>query len=246
MIRLEYQPKPAALTAKFVAAQTQEFKKSGKNVWNRDEIKEALLKMSNSKCCYCECAVNKEGSYMEVEHWLPKKHHPDSVLLWENLFPSCKRCNGNKSEHDTALSPILHPVKDNPVDHLKLKHYRLYPKTVLGECSIKELYLNDPTMLTIARYEIGSALINELEDLEEKAIELWEGKRKQTKRLIQHLERLMIHCLPDKVYCATKATILLNENSYQTIKNIFNQHQLWTPQFQELEDQIKACALELG
>ena len=55
----------------------------------------------------------------------------------------------------------------------------------------------------------------------------------------------MKRCIPSTIFSATKATILLNEPSYQQTKAIFEEHQLWTPEFQDLEDQAISCALDL-
>lgn len=96
MIRL-YRPNcPQQLTDTVKDELTQEFINTGKNVWAKTYIKSALLAMSHNKCAYCECKLDEESKYMEVEHFLPKDDYPNQVVDWNNLLPSCKRCNTKK------------------------------------------------------------------------------------------------------------------------------------------------------
>lgn len=73
-----------------------------KVVWNKAYIKNALLEMSDNKCCYCECKIGKGEREMHVEHFKPKSIYPDLVVEWNNLLPSCPHCNKQKSSHDTG------------------------------------------------------------------------------------------------------------------------------------------------
>ena len=98
MIKLDRTPKPVELTTALQVALTDEFKLTGKSVWNIDFIKKALLGFSNDKCCYCEANINEESKYLEVEHFHHKDTYKEEVLEWENLLPSCKKCNGTKIE----------------------------------------------------------------------------------------------------------------------------------------------------
>jgi len=58
-------------------------------------LKEALEKIFNGKCAYCEWRY-AGGSYFEVEHYRPKNHYYWLAAQWSNLLPSCKRCNNGK------------------------------------------------------------------------------------------------------------------------------------------------------
>ena len=115
MIQIERTPKPLKLTDAVQQELTSEFKKdNSKAVWGKTYIRKALLDMSNSKCCYCECLVGKGTKEMHVDHFQPKSIYPDLVVQWENLLPSCSQCNKSKSDHDTVQEPIINPTKDNP------------------------------------------------------------------------------------------------------------------------------------
>ncbi|OQY54394.1 MAG: hypothetical protein DRR08_10845 [Candidatus Parabeggiatoa sp. nov. 2] len=101
MIRLQPIGKLNKLTDDVVQELTTCYVTNGTSVWKKPYIIRALLKMSSDKCCYCECNVTEESNYLEVEHFQPKSLYPDKVVVWDNLLPSCKRCNGTKRDHDT-------------------------------------------------------------------------------------------------------------------------------------------------
>jgi hypothetical protein len=49
---------------------------------------------------------------------LPKQPYPvrsaAGLVDWDNLVPTCKKCNVQKSAHDTVKEPIIDPYKDDP------------------------------------------------------------------------------------------------------------------------------------
>jgi len=253
MIRLHKVERPVELTDAVVKKLTAEFKADNKKaVWKKPYIEKALLEMSADKCCYCECKLGEESKYPEVEHFHPKKLYPDEVVAWENLLPSCGRCNRKKGEHDTKQEPIIHPVKDNPKSHLFLKNYRLYPKTKLGEMTKDVIYLNDRPGLVEPRFNIGNKLTEKLEELSER-IEDFEKLEvagetqvvigRKLKKIVRTLKNLMSEGTRTYEYSATAATILLNEDNYQQIKQWFVNRELWNKEFMQLEEDVEFCAL---
>jgi uncharacterized protein (TIGR02646 family) len=253
MICLSKVKRPVELTDAVVKKLTDDFKADNKkDVWNKSYIKTALLEMSAGKCCYCECKLGEESKYLEVEHFHPKKLYPDEVVAWENLLPACKRCNNHKGEHDTKQEPIIHPVKDNPKSHLFFKHYRLYHKTKLGEMTKDVIYLNDRPDLVEPRFNIGNKLTDKLEELSER-IEEFEnlevaGEKpvvidRKLKKIVRTLTKLRSEGTRTYEYSATAATILLNEDNYQQIKQWFVNRELWNEEFMQLEEEVEFCAL---
>lgn len=83
------------------------------NRYRHNEIKTALIYMSNDKCAFCE----KYIEIGEIEHFFPKSLYPEYTFEWTNLFWVCKNCNLSKSAFDTYNFPIVHPVTDNPEDY---------------------------------------------------------------------------------------------------------------------------------
>jgi 5-methylcytosine-specific restriction endonuclease McrA len=249
MISLKAIPKPTELTDKVAQELTARYKQDGSAVWKQKYITEALSKMSNDKCCYCECKITEESKYLEVEHFHPKSLYPDEVVAWENLLPSCKRCNGKKGDHDTKEEPIIHPIRNNPKLHLTWKNYRLYLKTKLGNVTIDVISLNDRKRLVNKRFEIGVRLCDELENLLELTIDYDNRTNFSTKRrnrIVGQLTNLMTEGTRQSEFSATAATVILHENSYSKIKQLFIKNNLWNDEFIELEKEVEFCALDIS
>ena len=245
MIQLQAIARPADLTDDIVQQLTAQFQKDKTEVWNKSYIRGALLKMSFGKCCFCECRINEESKYLEVEHFHPKNTYSDEVVLWENLLPICKRCNVHKGNHDTKQEPIIHPVRNNPKEHLKLNNYRLKAKTQLGKDTITAIALNDNSQnLVQIRFDIGNGIIDSLDCLLELTIGYCDKPNTRRKnRIIGQLRTLMSEGTKESSYSATAATIILSASDYIEIKKLFNNCNLWTDEFSQLEQQVQDCAL---
>ncbi len=249
MIQLEAYPKPVELTDELVADLTAKFKDDGTAVWKKKFITDALEAMSYRKCAYCECKLNEEGKYLQVEHFHHKDKYKDEVVLWSNLLPSCNRCNLKKGTHDTVLKPLIHPVRDAPKEHLSFQQYRFKGKTEIGERTIKKLRLNDRKHLQNKRYEIGSKLLEEVEDVLEKVRDFKQGINTSVRKLDKISDifwNLMEECTPQASYAATTSTILLNDDAYPKIKTFLQTQNLWNEAFEQLEAAVQYCALDLA
>jgi len=242
MIKLQRSQPPAYLTPEKIIELTNDFKTKGKSVWNIGYIKAPLLLSSNGKCAYCECSIKSESNYMEVEHFEDKKNNPDKVVLWENLLPSCKKCNGSKSTHDVLLDPIVNPYTDNPREHLALRLYRLRGLTEKGKCTIEVANLNHSDRLVYSRFKIGEKL-SELIDTSCERFESYTVKKdtRSKNRLTGIVEGVLIECQPTANYSASTATILLTDSRFiELIQNMKNES-IWN---ETLEDYLQS-ALQL-
>lgn len=237
MIKLSRTHTPVCLSPDFVKKQTDEFKKTGKNVWNFDDLKNSLLDLSFDKCAYCECDLKEESKYMEVEHFQDKDDYPDLVLQWENLLPSCKRCNGSKSIHDVVADPIINPFEINPKNHLKLRNYRFKEKDLLGKTTIDVINLNNTERAVLKRFEIGEMLQKTIESVQER-LELFMQKKitQRRNKLLNTMEELLKECQPNSIYSATCATILHADENYQSIRRELMKLGLWSDLFEKLHN----------
>lgn len=69
-----------------------------------DEQLEQLLKMTDNCCTYCEIhGIKQSGA--EIDHFKSKKKFPLEAYEWENLFPTCSKCNKDKGEDEIRLKP---------------------------------------------------------------------------------------------------------------------------------------------
>lgn len=248
MIKLERCPRPVELTRELQVQLTDKFKSSGKPVWNLDFIKVSLLGFSNNKCCYCEANIKEESKYLEVDHFHHKDVYKDEVLEWENLLPSCKKCNGTKNNHDTKKEPIIDPSKIDPKKHLKFWRYRIKGADDLGKLTVSVLNLNDQDRLVKKRFEIGNAIQNKLEELNELTDDYINGVQTHTirkNRIINGIKDLMKEGLPDSIYSATAATIIITDTEFDSIKVKLNSIGFWDSGLVQLELDLTKNALHL-
>lgn len=251
MIKLAAVPPPVELTPDAVKELTEKFKQNKKeSVWQQDYIKKALLEMSNSKCCYCECEVNVAGSDLHVEHFHPKDLYPDEVIEWSNLLPACTRCNRRKGKLDTKTKSIIHPVKHNPKNHIEFKKKLLLlsGKDDLGVFTIERLELDTDERLAVDRYRLALAITNQLKKLFNGFVEALNTKpiltNSKKEKFQRELRGIMQYGTSDKKYSAVISSVILTDDNYQEIKRLFETHDdLWNDEFIELEEQVNYCAL---
>lgn len=244
MIKLERNTTPIKLTPTFVKDETSEFISNKSNVWNIDWLKEILLELSFGKCAYCECSLKEESKYMEVEHFEDKKNNPDKVLEWDNLLPSCKRCNGSKNTHDVIVEPIINPFIDTPSDHLKFRLYRFKPKDLKGKTTIEVIDLNNTERAVKKRFEVGEALEKTIEMAYDRLESFEKNNTTQRKnKLKSTVYDILKECQPSSIYSATCATILHSNDSYLQIKNKMSVYHIWDEELDNLHDISKCLVL---
>ncbi len=244
MIKINKKNRPGELTDAVQKALTAQYIENPKKaVWKKPYIIEALLESSHHKCSYCECILNEEGKYMEVEHFKPKSIFPHLVVDWDNLLPSCKRCNGNKSNSNPDETPIIDPSKINPKDHLTMVSYRLRTKagSEIGKATIDFLDLNDSDKLAKPRFIIGEQihktteliidLANEYDDSEKKSI-------RRRNRVTSATKNLLLEGAPEAAYAATVATELMNSDDFEDLRKILENNDLWTDELDQLFETV--------
>lgn len=236
MIKINKSPQPVELTNDLIVKLTEEYKSTGKSVWKKPYIEKALLESSFSKCAYCECKLDVESKYMEVEHYYDKHTHPDQVVLWDNLLPSCKRCNGRKHKHNTLTNPIVNPATMDPKEHLQIKYYRLIGKTPIGNETINVLLLNDTRKVIYPRFEISQLIHEKIEELCEKCKD-YKGGKKSTRlrnKIVQTTKNILEEASPQAEYAATVASDILSDHNFTIIVDILKEEDLWDPELEQL------------
>jgi uncharacterized protein (TIGR02646 family) len=250
MIHIDRLPKPVELTDDVVSNKIALFKATKKAVWKEPYITDTLLKMSYGKCCYCECNVTAESNYMEVEHFNDKSTYPDRVVDWNNLLPSCKKCNCSKSTHDTVVEPIINPCNDNPNDHMYLYNGVLYKGLDdLGNATIDVLHLNDQKRHCTPRFQYGTEIELKMEGLLNRTIEClsngqWSNQKKSNLR--NKVKSLFEKGEKDQAYSAVAATWIINSPNYISLKTNLQKIGIWTNEMVDLEADLTAIAYRLS
>lgn len=237
MIKLQRGEKPVYLTNEKQKELTEAFKNDNKKqVWKHEEIGKSLLESSSYKCAYCECKLQTQDSYMQVEHFKDKDSYPDDVVNWDNLLPSCSRCNRKKWTLDVVAKPIINPYIDNPKSHLCQQAFRLYSKDIKGETTITELFLNDDDRVVYPRFlasnEIGKQLTELISDTNE------------LKKIRNGLNRLLLACQANKAYSAFIAYSLHSKNDYTILKQLLIDNNFWDEDLIELDQNSANIALD--
>lgn len=233
MIKLEKGKKPDYLSDDKVKELTEKYKSNSDAVWNHEKIKERLLESSNCKCAYCECQLQIEDSYGEVEHFKCKKRYPDEVVNWNNLLPSCKRCNLKKGRLDVVITPIINPYEDDPKLHLSIQALRLYPKEDVGskgDNTIKKLALNDDERLLQSRFEASNRINKYIDDSV--------NNKSNIDYVRNNMTTILEQCQPDKAFSAFLAFTLLNHKDTKIIKQVLIDNDLWD---EDMNDKYEAC-----
>lgn len=245
MIKLDRESKPDYLSDEKVIELTDSFKSTKSPVWNNDNIKTPLLKSSHGKCAYCECPLTSESNYMEVEHFEDKKHNPDKVVIWENLLPSCKKCNGSKSTHNVIVEPIINPYIDDPKDHLSMRLYRFRGKTQKGSYTIDVTNLNHSSRLVMSRFEIGEK-VDELIDTAWERYTNYIDKKdtRRRNRLIKIVEGLLEECQPESDYSASTATNLLTDPKFIQLVSEMKTLDIWSNELDKLMHEGSTLVLD--
>lgn len=245
MIKLTRANKPVYLTEAKSEELTNEFIASQTSVWNVDEIKIPLMTSSFSKCAYCECDLSKESKYMEVEHFYDKHTYPGKVVEWENLLPSCKRCNGSKSTHDVQELPIINPYEVEPKIHLKLRRYRFSGIDDIGKNTIETVDLNNSERAVFARFQIGEQIHKSIEVAFDRMDRYKENLSTKSKnRLLNMVEEILKEAQPNASYAATTASILHSEPPFIDLIAELESLSLLSPALKRLFESSEKLSLE--
>ncbi|RSN81520.1 HNH endonuclease [Acinetobacter baumannii] len=231
MIKLQRIEKPSYLTHEKVKALTEKFKSTGKSVWNHEQIKIPLSASSNHKCAYCESDLTEPTTYMEVEHFIPKSLNAELVVSWENLLPSCKRCNGTKNDEDIALNPIINPFDQEPKEEFYFDLFYIFGKSSLGINSVDILNLNDESLF-LKRCKVAGAAKTNLKEIHKdfSLLEKLNGHNRNRFRAV------LLASQPDRPYSAFVATIVHTTQEYEQIKCRLISEGLWTKELTFLHD----------
>ncbi len=248
MIKISKIQCPSQLTDSLKNQLTAQYISRKDRVWNKPFIKLALLESSNGKCAYCECRVDIEASYMEVDHYYDKNTNPQLVVQWDNLLPSCKRCNGNKSNFDTKNRPFINPATMNPKDHMCMRIYRFTSKTNEGKNTIEVLRLNDTQRIVMPRAMIIEALNDQVEELK-KSVENFRSRKSaeisDRNKINDFFYNLMSEGLPESQYAGTVATHLINNPSFDEAVNLWRIEGQWSRENESIYSQMGSIAFEL-
>lgn len=182
---------------------------------------------------------------MEVEHFEDKKSNPEKVVVWENLLPSCKKCNGSKSGHNVTIQPIVDPYTEDPRQHFSFRLYRLRGKSEKGKATIEVTNLNHPTRLVQGRFYIGQKVADLVHTAGERLVAWRSAPCARTKnRLLNTVEGLLGECSHQAAYAACTATVLLTDPAFDLLVQDLRSEGLWNTELEALHANAASIQLE--
>lgn len=217
-----------------------------KDVWNSPKIKEplkkALTNMTHQKCAYCECKLNVESKDVTIDHFLPKVDNESLVVEWENLLPSCLRCNRVKNRN---IEQIINPCNIDPKLYMgvKQKSFRLTQigSSDVGKNTIRVLKLNDIDRVLVARMRIIEKIIQSLSDL----LEDVEDLERIPPKYVSRFEGYLSEALSDKEYSAVASAKILDDDVFEKLKTIFQEKNVWNIRLIKIEEELNQIALQI-
>lgn len=165
-------------------------------------------------------------------------------------MPICGRCNKAKGDHDVGIDPIVHPVRDEPKEHLMFFNARIRGKTDLGKMTISTLSLNSHNAkgnLIQVRSEILIRVGKIVDSLLESTEEYVNGSKattRQKNKIYDKLFALLYESGSKSPYSAIASTTLLNDPDYHKVKTLFKESNLWDKDLSQLEKAAEFCRLD--
>ena len=249
MIKLNRGNPPSELSLDKINELTREFKSTGKSVWQKKYIKDALNELSHNKCAYCECKLGEESKYMEIEHFRYKDKYEHLVVEWNNLLPSCKRCNITKSTHDVEEIPIINPCEDKPNEHMIFKAYRFYKRnnSELGKNTIDVIDLNNQQKVVIPRFLLGQAISEKLEEVLA-LIDMHSFNNNDVRlknKIIKGVSTILEFSNNEQEYSGTISTIIYNDENYKEIKSKLRAVDWWNSNMENRDKHMKEVMFDI-
>ncbi|MVW87847.1 HNH endonuclease [Pseudomonas sp. PB101] len=173
--------------------------------YRHEKIKEGLVESSGEKCAFCESKPGESGN-IEVEHFLPKSIYPSLTFEWGNFLPSCRKCNGSKSDHDTGADPIVNPYDIDPdsVFYYRDIQIKAIGDNVLGETTIRVCGLNSVRLMRpraeilVALHDFSESIREAIEDYRSCTTELQRTNR--ARKIYESIERIELISSRDERY----------------------------------------------
>lgn len=162
--------KPSEEILNILAEEKQ--KKSG--TYRKEEVIQGVIGDFYNKCYLCEI---KEGTSLNIEHFVPHRGNKDLEFHWDNLFLSCYHCNNIKGH---MFDNILNPT-DEKEDVENLIKYKMepFPKSkveilplssddkVKNTSELLDLVYNGSTALKVEEsHNLKKKLLDDLRDFQ--------------------------------------------------------------------------------
>ncbi len=120
------------------------------------KLKTKICQQAQNRCGYCLLPQSLNPTVLEIEHLLPTaKGGTDEE---ENLWLSCRLCNGYKGVQTQALDDetdqivgLFNPRTQDWHEHFEWNQEKMVGKTACGRATVKALKLNNEIILPVRK-----------------------------------------------------------------------------------------------
>ena len=112
-------------------------------------LKAKIAERAGFRCEYCRFPESESAYRFHSEHIVAIQH--GGATEESNLALACSNCNWKKGPNlstilvkNGPLVRLFHPRKDSWADHFETENGAIYPKTDIGEATVKLLEFNSP------------------------------------------------------------------------------------------------------
>ena len=198
--------------------------------YRHQDIKKELFNSSSQKCAFCESKPSESGN-IEVEHFKPKSLYPDFTFDWYNFLPCCRKCNGNKLDHDTVNEPIINPYETDPEVAFEYHSIRIAPKKgeletvarrTIDICGLNGGRLMRPRAdILVNLYGFSDAISEAIDDYHSADTQVKKSNR--IRKINQALEHIELLTETNEKYSAFCRDFLNKNSAYLKAKIILEQ-----------------------
>ena len=126
-----------------------------------EKLKSKIRLQARNRCGYCQLPQSLNPSLLEIEHILPTaKGGSDNE---ENLWLSCRLCNGYKGTQTEATDPqtgktvaLFNPRTQIWNKHFKWSAEKITGKTACGRATVQALKLNNEIIAPVRKKWIAA------------------------------------------------------------------------------------------
>ena len=83
----------------------------------RQAIQKQLCEEQGYLCCFCESAIEPDGSVMKIAHFVPQSQDKTKKLTWSNLFAACYGNEPLPANPEGEPNPIVRDQSQDPALH---------------------------------------------------------------------------------------------------------------------------------
>jgi uncharacterized protein (TIGR02646 family) len=220
------------------------------NKYRHDEIKNAVVKITEGKCIFCESYI-EDVDYTNIEHFYPKSLYPKFTFKWSNLFPACRKCNIPKDNFDTKNNPFIHPINDNGEDYfeydeLKIRICQTAPDkqkalNTIDKCNLDRITLcRQHSEILLSFYEVEIGIEKEIQHYKELTQNA--SKIKSCMNILESVDNLKMQTKYNMPYAGFLRFVIKKSSVISEAISIINKHskEIGLPNYYDFKWKISA------